>query len=351
LSICSGVINTFTATPVNGGALPAYQWRVNGLSVGSSSNAYSYIPASGDVVSVKLVSSAACAMPDSAISVVTMTVSPTAMPVVSINPTPGTSVCEGTMVTFTATPFFGGSSPVFNWTRNGMPAGSGSTFSYVPNNGDAVYCTMTSNYACRTLDTGHSSTVNMVVDTPLIPSVSIAVSPGTVLAPGQTATFIAMVTSGGPTPVYQWHVNGAAILGATAPVFTAGGFNNGDSVTCKVLSSGPCGGLSTFNSVALSVRNTGVADVTSSTFDVRVMPNPTKGSFIVKGTTGLSADEEVTIEMTDMLGRTIYSARSQSRNGQINEQIQLDNNLANGMYMLSLRSASGSTVLHVVKEN
>jgi hypothetical protein len=40
-SICTGTNVTFTATPTNGGAAPVYQWKKNGVNIGSNSNTYS----------------------------------------------------------------------------------------------------------------------------------------------------------------------------------------------------------------------------------------------------------------------------------------------------------------------
>jgi hypothetical protein len=56
------------------------------------------------------------------------------------------------------------------------------------------------------------------------------------------------------------------------------------------------------------------------------------------------------VEITNMLGQVIYTARIMTHRGIINENIQLSNTLANGMYLLNLRSDSDNKVFHMVVE-
>ncbi len=51
-----------------------------------------------------------------------------------------------------------------------------------------------------------------------------------------------------------------------------------------------------------------------------------------------------------MLGQSVYKGKVIAKNGVINEQIQLTNNLANGMYMLNLQSGEDRKVFHFVLE-
>jgi uncharacterized protein (TIGR02145 family) len=57
---CPGSSVTFHATPSNGGPLPAYQWKVNGINAGVNSDTYSYSPANGDSVRCVMTSNLAC---------------------------------------------------------------------------------------------------------------------------------------------------------------------------------------------------------------------------------------------------------------------------------------------------
>src|SRR5450759_5400038 len=75
--VCAGTTVNFTATPTNGGAAPVYQWKVNGVNAGVNAATYSYIPLTGDIVTVDLTSNAVCPTGNPATSApVTMTVNP-----------------------------------------------------------------------------------------------------------------------------------------------------------------------------------------------------------------------------------------------------------------------------------
>lgn len=68
-AICSGWNVTYTASPVNGGDAPAYQWRVNGLNVGINNPTYTSSTLSdGDAVTCELTSALSCAAGNPAIS-------------------------------------------------------------------------------------------------------------------------------------------------------------------------------------------------------------------------------------------------------------------------------------------
>ncbi|MBM6499937.1 T9SS sorting signal type C domain-containing protein [Flavobacterium macrobrachii] len=59
--ICSGTSITFTATPTNGGVSPSYQWKLNGVNVGTNSATYTTTTlANNDAVTVELTSNATC---------------------------------------------------------------------------------------------------------------------------------------------------------------------------------------------------------------------------------------------------------------------------------------------------
>ncbi|MEI6434337.1 MAG: GEVED domain-containing protein [Bacteroidota bacterium] len=109
---------TFTATPVNGGVSPAYQWKVNGVNVGTGLSTYSYLPSYNDHVTCVLTSNYSCVSGNPATSnTITMMIVPTNTSVTGNVPSP-LSLC-------------------FDATNTITVAGGGSTF-VVASGGRAV---------------------------------------------------------------------------------------------------------------------------------------------------------------------------------------------------------------------
>ena len=83
--------------------------------------------------------------------------------------------------------------------------------------------------------------------------------------------------------------------------------------------------------------------------EIRLVPNPNKGSFAIKGIVGASKDG-ITMEITNMLGQVVYSNRVMAGDGVINERIMLNSNLENGMYLLNVTNGSEHKTFHFVME-
>ena len=58
--VCLGDSVTVTATPVNGGSSPVYQWKINGLDTGTNAAVFSYVPLANDTVICILTSNDTC---------------------------------------------------------------------------------------------------------------------------------------------------------------------------------------------------------------------------------------------------------------------------------------------------
>jgi uncharacterized protein YjdB len=279
-----------------------------------------------------------------------LTINPTVVPAVSITPTgsTGDTICEGTTPTFGATPVNGGTSPAYQWKLNGINSGTGSSFSYPsPTNGDVLSVKLTSNAVCPAPDTATGLIILNVV-APYIPPVILNAYPGLFIGPGMADTFVATVPGGGPIPTYQWLLNGTPVPGATSDTFITNTLANNDSVTCVATGTDLCK-LSTFNSFIVTVGNVGIKALGQKA-EMALFPNPNKGAFTIRGKIGNLSNGEVWIEIINSLGQVVYRKNIPVSNGLINEQIQPDNIMSNGMYLLNLRSGTENTAFRFIVE-
>ena len=85
--------------------------------------------------------------------------------------------CENDAVIFTAASINGGSAPGYQWKVNGVNAGTNSSYTYSPANGDLVTCWLTSNATCISGPNPiESNTITMTATMAIPVNVSIAVS-------------------------------------------------------------------------------------------------------------------------------------------------------------------------------
>lgn len=255
-SVCSGTNVTFTATPVNGGSTPVYQWKKNGSNVGSNSITYSTTSlANSNVITCVMTSNLLCVSPVSATSNgITMTVTTNVTPSISISANPGSSICAGTNVTFTAVPVNGGSSPVYQWKKNGSNIGTNSN-TYSDNsltNNAVISCTMTSNLTCVSSVTAASSNITMTVNQFVSPAVSISANPGNSICLGTNVTFSAGPVNGGTTPSYQWKKDGINV-GTNSSLYSDNTLANNNIITCVMTSNASCASPLTANSNSITI--------------------------------------------------------------------------------------------------
>lgn len=241
--ICAGTPVTFTAAITNGGANPVYQWKRNGLNVGTNSNTYTIATLNNnDQVSCELTSTATCAVPATVTSnLITMTVNPNLTPTISVSANPGNTICAGTPVTFSAAITNGGSSPTYQWKKNSLNVGTNSSSYTDPalNNGDLITCVLTSNATCLATSTATSNTITMVVNPNLTPAVSISSGAGSSVCAGTNVVFTASPTNGGSNPSYQWKKNNINV-GSNSNTYTDNTLNNGDIISCVLTSNATC---------------------------------------------------------------------------------------------------------------
>jgi gliding motility-associated-like protein len=141
---CDGILLSYTATPINGGGNPTYQWKLNGNNSGDNSDVYtSTTLKTGDVITCIVTNNDQCTPVSSPVS---NPVSLSSDPFVTIGlviTSSATTVDAGTPITFKATASANVQiAPAYTWMVNGQIAGTNSaTFtSNTLSDGDVVTC-------------------------------------------------------------------------------------------------------------------------------------------------------------------------------------------------------------------
>lgn len=194
-TFCAGEPIGFTASVVNEGPNPTYQWYVNGYPIlNANSLTFSSSDLSnGDKISFKVNSDITpCRRDNPATSnEIEVTVNPLIPVSVKIEANSATSICPGGTVSFKATPTNGGNSPGYQWKVNGINVGTNSdTYSSSTwANNDEVTCVLTSNIP--TCSAGNPATSD-----PIIITVKPSAGAGTISGPTTN------ICVGGPTITY-----------------------------------------------------------------------------------------------------------------------------------------------------
>jgi len=169
---------------------------------------------------------------------------------VSISANPGTTICSGNSVTFTATPN-GGTNLSYEWfIGNTSQSASGNTFTTSSlSNSDKIKVIVTS--SDEVTCSKQSNILTMTVNPMLNPSVSISASK-TSICPGENVTFTASPINGGSTPSYIWKI-GTTIQSSTSGTFSTTELTNGQSVTAELTSSAICASPTTATSSPINI--------------------------------------------------------------------------------------------------
>jgi len=158
-------------------------------------------------------------------------------PLVSIEAS-STQICSNNPITFTATPTYGGTAPLYQWQVNGQNAGSQGTSATFSGTGlkvgDIVTCQMLSNYGCTPTPVANSAEIKLTATTESA-AVSIAANTNNICA-GEAVMFTATPTNGGQVPTYQWTVNNVPV--SSSSTFTTDQLRDGDKVACMMTSDG-----------------------------------------------------------------------------------------------------------------
>ena len=322
-TICAGTPVTFTANGQNTGTSPTYTWKLNGITVGSNSTSYtSSTLNNNDVVTCIMVSNLPCVAGSPATSnAITMSVSPLLTPSVSVQTNPGTTICQGTNVSFTAIPVNGGSNPAYQWKLNGANVGSGgNTYSNAGlNNSDVITVVLTSNATCLSQSTGNSSDVVMTVNP--IPSTAGNIIGSTTQCVGTSVTYSVANIAGASS--YQWTLpSGWSGNSTTNSITTVVGANGGNISVSGVNSCGTGGAQSinvsvnTAPAVPISISgNLNVCAASQQTYSVAPVSGASSYTWTLPlGWTGSSTSNTIDVNTGTTSGNITVTANNSCGN-------------------------------------
>ena len=300
---CINNSNTFTATSVNGGNLPVYNWMVNGTSVQSStSSTYTTTTLQdNDSIACLLTSNAGCLLDNNVISnSIKMTISQTILtqpPTITIASDDTGSVCQYTEVTFTATALNTGPNPVYQWKINGVIVGTDSSVfvNSFWNLNDTVSCEIACTDPCALATSAESNFHLLSVIESVHPADSVIADSN----PFCNGTPITMKPAGGylgNSGSWQWFL--------------------GDCVNGSFLTTGDSLVLALGGSVPISVRAVGSCNTSACTTTELVAINP------IEPSVSITSDDVNTI----LCEGTIVTYTAIPQNGGINPIFQWKKN-------------------------
>ncbi|HRG59481.1 MAG TPA: FG-GAP-like repeat-containing protein, partial [Bacteroidia bacterium] len=207
-------------------------------------------------------------------------------PSLSITAT-STNICAGASVTFATNATNQGTSPVYQWKKNGNNVATGTSYttSTLTNN-DVITCELTSSLACA-IDPITSNSITITVSPSVTPSINISAS-ATTICSGTNINFTANATNGGSAPTYVWKKNGNTV-GTNASTYSSNALVNGDVITCIFTSNAGC----------VTANN-----ITSNSITINVNPSVTPSITISTNNTTICAGTSITFTSTPANGGT-----------------------------------------------
>ena len=201
--------------------------------------------------------------------------------------TGSTSVCAGsTLVTYSIPAVSNATG--YTWTvptGASITAGSGTNSITVTMGTSSGTVKVTPTNTCGS---GTSASATVTVNATVTPSIT-ASSTATTIYAGQSVTFTATYSNGGPAPAFQWKKGGVAIAGATSSTFTTTSLTNNNVITVTMTSNASC------------VTTT---QVTSNPITMTVNPSPAFDTNVSGPTSVASHQTGVTYSVTNKPGMT-----------------------------------------------
>lgn len=264
-------------------------------------------------------------------------------PKINIFPSPSNVTCIGDSITFISLPADTNAGSTFQWMKNGLPIAGETSFKYKGgsfSNGDVISCQLTPGPGGTCSTPISSLQIPVTVLNTLSPSVAINVMPGNDVWQDLMVTFTTTTINAGTNPKYQWKKNGQNIVGATGKEWSATNLDNGDEISCDIVSDYQCPDPETAssNSIKMIVRLS-VNDKEWNTGVLNVYPNP------VMDVLYISQPIESAYAIADLTGRIVKTGNVDVKSNTIDVA-----SLNAGMYILHLQTTDASSRLKFTKK-
>ena len=256
--VCSGIPVVLSATAINVGSHPRYEWKLNGQVVGSEATYSASNFRAGDQVSCTVTPGGIC---DKGSAVVTASITlktkpDLPMPVLSIDGPELICPCQPGL--FTAIVENAGPAPRFHWYVNDMlVAVGGSEYLHrEAQNGDRVHYRLLDASGC--LPGGYVESTGILVTVPGQEAVLQVEGPAGAVCEGERVSFRAVISGSADTGGSRWLVNGILAASGTA-LYETDSLRDGDRVSYMINANTACGGGGDIfsNEIAVSVRPAG----------------------------------------------------------------------------------------------
>lgn len=188
-------------------------------------------------------------------------------PAIVLDPSSGL-ICSNSLTVIKANVAFGGLDPTYQWTRNGLSVGTNSSVYSASDfqDNDLIACTVISGgLSCNNPAMQETNSLTIHTNNNVLnPSIHITTD-NNFSCDCVTNNFNATVTSGGPSSVFQWQINGQN-AGSNSPNFSANTLKTGDVITCVYSDNTSCvvGGTVISNSITINDTSSNASSVTIS---------------------------------------------------------------------------------------
>jgi hypothetical protein len=346
--ICSGA-GTITLTSNQApSATVALQWYKNGVLI-SGATAQTYAAVSvGSYTVKKLSTTGGCAsLPSNAISV-SVGVTPSTIPAISIQ-TGTLPLCTGSAVVL-QTAVIPTSTQTLQWYKSGVALSGATGTSYTALVGGSYTVKLVETGGCATTSPGFAVSQQTP---PSAPSVTVY-SGSLLLCNGSAVTFKSSAAPTGTVGI-RWYKDGVQISGATSQYYTA---TTAGSYTARkvTLSSGCISNASSAkvvtscNPIVVNDNNEEQEDATSKlneelTWDAAVSRNPYDQYVTIRLNTASDSDVELT--MVDAMGKVVSTD-----NASMKElgSLHIGEGLTPGMYLIQVRQDENIKTIRVIKQ-